>query len=96
MHIRSKIKITGQKPNLIKILSKLSIPFFEISESNDGIILNVEVSSLKYLQELKRRLGAKKDRPNTRICILGWRKIPAISSYDDEDQEIAKLMANET
>lgn len=71
--ITAILKITGTKPRFEKILTKFLVYDFSIQENLDSTILEVSVPTPKGLVELKRRLGAKKDRRDTKVQILKMR-----------------------
>ena len=68
--INAKLKITGPKPNVEKIVSNFLVYNFSIQEIENYILLEVDVPTTSGLKELVRRLKAKKDRKGTVIEII--------------------------
>ena len=68
--IRAKYKITGEKPNIENILSKLPIIDYKYSQAGDELFLEVIVSNQEIIGELLRRLKPKLNRKNTQVDLL--------------------------
>lgn len=68
--IEAKLKISGPRPNIPKILSKMFISNFKIDECDGFILLTVYAASAAGLKETVRRLAAKRERPGTHVEIL--------------------------
>jgi hypothetical protein len=68
--IHAKLKITGTKPKIEKILDNFLIYNFSLHEDSGSVILELSVPTPAALKEIARRLKAKKDRPGTKVEIL--------------------------
>jgi len=68
--IYAKLKITGRKPKIEKILADFLVYNFSVDKAEDSIILKLSVPTAKGLGEIVRRLKAKKDRPDTQVEVV--------------------------
>jgi hypothetical protein len=68
--IHAKLRITGTRPRIEKILERFLIYELSIQETADSSILKLSVPTPAALKEIARRLKAKKDRPGTKVEIL--------------------------
>ena len=80
MAIQAKIKIVDKNNsypnvNIPKILSGISHQDASYSIDNNTLILTTTVPSLQDFGELKRRLSAKKNRPNTILEVIGYKEL---------------------
>ena len=68
--LRVKYKIEGEKPDLLKILSKIKNDDFPIMEDNDILYLTILLNDDQEMKELLRRLKPKNFRLSTNVEII--------------------------
>ena len=68
--LRAKIKISGEKPNIVEILNKLPVVDYKYDSVGDDLFLELIINSKETLFEAIRRLGPKSNRKDTHLELL--------------------------
>ena len=80
--IKTQIKISEgdkspPKVNIQKIISGIIYENVKYSVQNNSIILEIILPTKQVFLELKRRLSAKRNRPNTLVEVLSYEEVEA-------------------
>jgi hypothetical protein len=80
--IKAQIKIfegdkNPPKVNIQKIISGIIYENVKYSVKNKDIILDIVLPTKQVFLELKRRLSAKRNRPNTIVEVLSYEEVEA-------------------
>ncbi len=79
--LRVKYRIEGEKPDLLKILSKIDNEDFSVYEDGQILYLTVLLPDNKDMVELLRRLKPKKCRQSTQVSIVNKQIVPGKETY---------------
>lgn len=82
--LRVKYKIEGEKPDLLKILSKIPNEDFSVHEDGATLYLTVVLPDNQSMIELLRRMKPKKFRLSTQVSIVNKQIVPGKETYDQK------------
>lgn len=82
--LRVKYKIEGEKPDLMRIVNKMSDNDYNIYDDNDSLYLTILLKDEVSMRELLRRLRAKKHRKNTRVSIVTKAYVSKTNTFEQK------------
>ena len=82
--LRIKYKIQGEKPDLLKILSKMQNDDYTIMEDNDIMYLTILLKDDQEMKELLRRLKPKNFRFSTNVEIVEKQMIAKKDEFEQK------------
>ena len=82
--LRIKYKIEGEKPDLMKILNKISDNEYNIYEEETALYLTILLKDEDSMRELLRRLRAKKHRKDTQVSIITKSYISKSNTFEQK------------
>jgi hypothetical protein len=82
--LRVKYKIEGEKPDLMKILNKISDSDYTINEEANILYLTILITDEIAMRELLRRLRPKKNRQTTEVTIVDKSYLSSKASFEQK------------
>ena len=82
--LKIKYKIKGEKPDIMKILNKLSDSDYTIHEDNDSLYITILLNDEIAMRELLRRLKAKKHRKETEVSIIAKSYVSKTNTFEQK------------
>lgn len=84
--LRVKYKIEGERPDLLKILSRIPNEDFSVYEDDVSLYLTVVLKDDTFMKELLRRLKPKKCRLGTQVSVINKQLVPGRDTYEQKFQ----------
>ena len=79
--LKVKYKIEGEKPDLMRILNKMSSDDYHIHEEGETLYLTILLEDEGEMRELLRRMSAKKCRKSTSVAIVSKSYVSSKNSF---------------